>query len=411
MSLRSPVNRRQAGALLAALSAAFAAGCGGGGDDGGSMMAGGSGAGGGATAGSGGAAGATSYAAGPITGFGSVIVNGVRYDDSAAEVLDAEDRPHGREQLKLGMMVEIDGTAMDRARGTGRALRIRFGPALLGPASGIDAAAGTFQVLGQTVVVTDTTVFDEDIAGGLDDLAGHVVEVHGELDAAAGQYRATRIELEDDAAYYRLRGTVADLDTTAKTFTIGGEPISYAGVAVVPPWLADGVMVGVRLQTAQADGRWVALGFGPGMRAPEDRPEAHLRGIVTAFTSSADFEVNGLRVDATGARFPDGTEGLVLGARVELAGAVSGGVLVATVVELDDRHQRERHRFELHGVISGLDTGAQTFQLRGITVGYGGSVTWAHGSQADLADGRRVEVRGQPSADRTRLEATAITFE
>jgi len=399
MSFNPRVTRRQAGVLLAAVSAAVVAACGGGGGGGMSMPSGGAGG------------TATSYAAGPITGFGSVIVNGVRYDDGAAEVLDADDRPHSRDGLRLGMMVEIDGAAMNRGLGTGRALRIRFGSEIVGPVAAVDAAAGTLEVLGQQVIVTATTVFDDGITGDLGSLAGHVIEVHAQYDAATGQYRATRIELEDDATAYRLRGVVDDLDTTVRTFTIGGELISYAGVTPLPPGLADGMTIRVRLQTAPVDGHWVALSVGPGVRAVDDRAEAHLRGTITAFTSSAAFEVNGRPVNAAQASFPDGTAGLQLGARVEVEGALSGGVLVATEVELDDRHQQDRHRLELHGAVSGLDTGARTFRLRGITVSYGGSVAWKNGTEADLANGRRVEVKGLPAADRKRLEATEIGFE
>jgi hypothetical protein len=43
------------------------------------------------------------YAAGPITGFGSVIVNGVRFDDSAATITDDDGRTLAESELHLGM--------------------------------------------------------------------------------------------------------------------------------------------------------------------------------------------------------------------------------------------------------------------------------------------------------------------
>ena len=88
-------------------------------------------------------------------------------------------------------------------------------------------------VLGQTVQTTATTVFDDSLAGGLAALtAGTVVEVHALFDAASGRYIATRIEDEDNTSFYKLRGVIANLDTTAKTFTIGSEVINYAGLTV-----------------------------------------------------------------------------------------------------------------------------------------------------------------------------------
>ena len=377
--------RHRAAAVLMACSTALLVACGGGGD--------------GADSSALAAESATSYASGPISGFGSVIVNGVRYDDSRATVLDDDDGSRRRDELKLGMMVEVDGAQMNRAAALGKALRIRFGSEIVGPVGSVDVAAGTLVVLGQTVQTTATTVFDDSLAGGLAALtAGTVVEVHALFDAATGRYIATRIEDEDNTSFYKLRGVIANLDTTAKTFTIGSEVISYAGltVAELPNVLANGQRVRVRLQTAQVAGQWVAVALRPGVRKVEDRDEAHLRGAITALTSTTAFEVNGLPVDAASASFPDGSAGVALGAQVEVEGKVVNGVLVATKVELDARHAGERHGFELHGAISALDTAARSFTLRGVRVSYSAGTTFRDGSAANLADGRQVEVKGSP---------------
>lgn len=397
----SPLSRRQAGSLLLALSAAVITACGGGGDSGSGVV-------------TPPAATATAYAAGPISGFGSIIVNGVRFDDSSATVLDDDDGGHGRGELKLGMMVQVDGSQLDKALSVGKALRIRFGSEIVGPVASVDSTAGSLVVLGQTVLVTGTTVFDDSLPGGLAALtAGTVIEVHAQIDSATSQYTATRIEAKSNALTYKLRGVVANLDTTAKTFTLGGEVINYAGLAAadVPAALADGIIVRARLQTAQVAGQWVAVTLRHGVRKVEDRPDAHLRGAVTVFTSSTDFEVNGLKVNAATAAFPDGSAGVVLGANVEIEGAVVDGILVATKVELDDRHAGERHGIELHGNLSALDTTAHTFVLRGVTVSYSDSVEFRKGSVANLVEGAKVEVKGRPSADRTTLVATRISFE
>ena len=392
--------RRHAAAALMACAATFLVGCGGSGDSADSPAP--------ATES------ATSYASGPISGFGSVIVNGVRYDDSSATVLDDDDGGRSRNELKLGMMVEVDGTQMNRAAAQGRALRIRFGSEIVGPVGSVDASTGTLGVLGQTVRITTTTVFDDSLVGGLAALtAGTVVEVHALFDAASGSYIATRIEDEDNTSFYKLRGLIANLDTLAKTFTIGSQVINYAGLTVadLPGVLADGQRVRVRLQTAQLAGQWVAVALRPGVRKIEDREDAHLRGAITALTSLAAFEVNGLTVDAASASFPDGSAGVVLGAQVEVEGKVVNGVLVATKVELDARHAGERHGFELHGALSALDAATRTFTLRSVRVSYGVGTVFRDGSAADLADGRQVEVKGTPSSDRTTLQASRIDFE
>jgi Domain of unknown function (DUF5666) len=393
------ISRRQAAALMLALSAAALTACGGGGD---------------AAVGAGPTETPTAYAAGPITGFGSVIVNGVRYDDSAASVIDDDDGGHSRDELKLGMMVEVDGSQMDRANGLGKALRIRFGSEIVGPLASVSANGSSLVVLGQTVLVNATTVFDDMPAGGLSALVGTPIEVHAQFNAATGDYTATRIEPEADAQMYKLRGVVADLNPTDKTFTLGGEVINFADIAAadLPNNLANGLKVRVRLKTEQVDGQWVAVSVRHGVRKVEDRDDAHLRGTISALRSATDFDVNGLKVNATTASFPDGTAGVVLGAEVEVEGAVVDGVLVATKVELDDeRHAGDRHRFELHGLISELNKEAKSFSLRGVTVSYAGNVSFEDGFEADLANGAKVEVKGTPSADRTTLVASSIEFE
>lgn len=357
---------------------------------------------------------AASYTQGAITGFGSVFVGGVRYDDSAASVADDDGNSKSRSDLRLGMMVEVDAGAVDRTAASALALRIRLGNEIVGPVGTVDTAASTVQVLGQTVLVTTSTIFDETLSGGLSALtAGKVVEVYGILDPANGRVVATRIEAEDSATSYKLRGAIAALDTTAKTFTINGQTVSYAGLpaAQVPPGLANGQIVRVRLQTTQVSGAWVATALRGGLRLPETtQREAHVEGVISTFTSTSNFQINGLQVDASSATFPDGTTGVVLGARVEVEGTVSNGVLVAKKVELEDRRSPGERPLELRGEMANLNTVDKTFALRGVTVWFGGTVTYKDGTVASLANGKRVEVKGVLSTDRTRLEAQRIEF-
>jgi hypothetical protein len=263
------------------------------------------------------------------------------------------------------------------------------------------------------VLVTTSTVFDATLAGGLSALsAGAVIEVHGILDETTGRVTATRIEPKAGATFFRLRGVLAALDTTAKTFKIGSELISYAGLAAanVPSALANGLVVRVQLQTTQAAGAWVATRLNGGKRLPDVARDAHVEGAITVFTSTTDFEVNGLKVDASAATFPDGTTGIILAARVEVTGSVVNGVLVATKVEVEEKRDNGKRPLELHGDLSGLDTTGKTFALRGVTVWYGGIVVYKNGVEADLANGKKVEVHGVLSADRIRLEAQRINF-
>lgn len=361
--------------------------------------------------GSGGAVGASAYTAGPVRGFGSIIVNGVRFDDSTAQVENEDGVRGSSDDIKLGSMVEVESEKVDDSTGRAKASRIRFGSELVGPVASVDTASSSFVVLDQTVDVKPETVFDDSLAGGLAALTGKVVEVHAQLDAATGHYVATRVEAEAGATAFKLRGVVSALDATAKTFKIGAAVINFGGIAAadLPAGLADGLKVRVKLQTAQVNGQWVATSVRTGERHLEDHEDGRLMGNVTAFTSATAFEVNGIVVDASTARIDNGP--VTADSRVEVRGPVKDGKVVATRVTVLKASDDSVRGVELHGAISDVDTTAKTFMLRGLKVSFAGTVIYERGTEAQLLAGAKVEAKGALSADGTTLTASLIRFE
>ncbi|HEX5684841.1 MAG TPA: DUF5666 domain-containing protein [Ideonella sp.] len=357
---------------------------------------------------------ATSFTSGTISGFGSVIVNGVRFDDSSAEVVDDDGERHSQDDLELGAQVEIEASTVDRASGQGVATLIRIGSELVGPVSAVDVASQRLTVLGQQVEVGARTVFDDQLTGGLAGISvDQVLEVHARFDAVQGLYRATRIEAADAPSTFKLRGPVAALDAAGHTFQIGAATINYASAADVTPQLANGVRVRVRLQTTPTAGQWIATRVDSGEREHEDHDDAEMTGLITAWTSATQFSLDGLAVDARNAAFPDGQAGVVLGAQVEVEGAIVGGVLVATSVHVEDEEQEHERGedYELHGAITAVDALAHTFTLRGIVVAYNETTEWRDLADSGLAVDVKVEVKGNLAADGTRLDATRISLE
>lgn len=393
-----PLRRAVPAALSMLLALALLASCGGGVDSGGTGGA---------------------VAVGPISGFGSIIVNGVRFDVSGPtlQIQDDAGNPRTHADLKLGTMTEVDGSSLAVNAGvtTATATSIRIVSDLVGPVGSVDTAAGTLSVLGQTVVVTPATVFDASVAGSLGGLSGiapgAVVEVNGRYDAQARRYTATRIGLPIDAASYKLRGPVGALDTNALTLTVGGQTISYAqlGAASVAN-LAPGSIVRARLQIAPQGGVWVAVALQAGALALPDRQVAQVEGRVSALTSTRRFSVEGIPVDASGASYTGSEAGVVLGARVEVEGASSGGVLVAQVVKVEGDENEANTSFELHGLIDTIAPLATSFTLRGLTVNYAAAV-FESGGPASLNVGQRVKVEGVLSSDGVRIDARKISFE
>jgi hypothetical protein len=358
----------------------------------------------------------SSYVEGPITGFGSVIVSGIRFEDSTARIEDSDGRLRDRSELRLGMRVEVEGgviaTGGDGSR-SATATRVRIAADLLGPVGAIDAAGSVFTMLGQTVRAGSFTVVDG-VPGGLAALAaGDIVEVHGFLDPGLllDRYVATRIERRSVAPdAWRVRGLVRALDSAARTLRIGAQTFDLSPVGV-PAGLTNGQIVRLTLPTTAAS-PWPVTAIAVESRRLDDRDEAELEGVITSFTSTSQFAVNGVTVDASGASFPDGTGGIVLGARVKVQGRAAGGELVAREVELREDDEVFGDGFDLRDAIAGLDTAATTFSVRGVTVFYGTSPApeFRNGTVDDLANGRQVRVRARLSADRTRVIATHIEF-
>lgn len=353
-----------------------------------------------------------SYVSGPITGFGSVIVGGVRFDDSSASlsVTDADGTSRSRDDLKLGMTINVRGAPI-ATDDSSVASSIVYGSAIVGPITLIDTTASRLTVLGQLVDVLPTTVFDTSLSGAINALVvGDVIEVYGLFDPATQRYSATRIERKASASLFRLRGVVTNLDTIANTFMVGAERISYAALPGLPAGLVNGSIVRIDLQTTQDNGVRAAARLSNGVTTPQNRDEVRIEGLISAFMNSRNFSVDGVRVDASAATFPNG-EPAAPGVRVAVRGAVNNGALSATRVDVKSQSQVETDGFQLRGLItSDPDRVAQTFVLRGVTVSYAGTVEFNHGTALDLAIGKNVEARGRLSADGTHLVAVRIDF-
>jgi hypothetical protein len=395
MNFVSPIARLRALALSLLLAA-----CGGGVETGGTGATG-------------------SYVEGPITGFGSVIVAGIRFDDRGATIVGDDEQALSRGDLRLGMVVSVDSDRPTDDGSGGRqatATRLRLGGALVGPLQAIGLAEQRIVVLGQVVRLTQATVF-AGVPGGVAGLSvGDILEVHGftSPDALLSDVVATRVERRPASpANFRVRGIARDVSpaATPPTLRVGTQTFDLSASGV-PAGLVNGSVVRLVVGTAQVGGRWPVTSAAVETRRLDDRDGAEVEGLVTGFTSMSAFAVNGIPVDASAATFPDGTAGLGVGVRVEVEGRVFNGTLVASRVELRSDDEEFGQGIDLRGTISALDTTARTFVVRGFTWFYGTvpPPQYDNGSEATLADGRCVRVRGTLDADRTRAVATRIEF-
>ena len=352
-------------------------------------------------------------AGGPVTGLGSITINGVRFDDASAAIVDQDGRSLSADQLQVGMVCEVDASAIDPSSASATALAVRTRNEIVGPVTAINRLGTAMTVLGQPVRVTVATWFDDALQGGIDAVQiGDVVEVWGQINARTGEYIATRIAPRAAVTTFELRGILAAVDGNAQTVTVGDLVI---GIAAIPaaqlPTLSIGRFVRATLATAPVAGVWPASALTPGNGTLPDRADARWAGRISAFTSTSQFVVNGVAVDASSATFPDGPAGVVLGARVAVLGSTSGGVVEAKRVNVLGDETLANSTFGLHGTIAAWSPALGTLRLHGLTVHVGATVQYTGGTAADLAVGRTIDVVGTLNASGTSIDAQAITFD
>lgn len=310
-------------------------------------------------------------AVGSITNFGSVVVNGVRFDtDSATFTID--DAPGTQADLAVGDFVVVVGEyAADLVTGT--ATTVTYDDNVEGPIESIDQAGNTLVVLGQTVRTDATTSFGDGIGpGSIDGLTvGDIVEVTGFIDAA-GVTIATRIELKPVGGEFEVRGVVANLDATAMTFSLAALTVDFSAATLDDDFpggqISDGDFVEAKGDRLGGAGELVAnrieLEDGPVSGSDGDRIE--IEGLITRFASATDFDVSGVPVVTDSSTLFEGgvSADLGLNVKVEVEGDLdANGSIVASRVDI-----RRATVVRITADVDSVDTAGESLVMLDITV-------------------------------------------
>ncbi len=334
----------------------------------------------------------SSVFSGPITGFGSVIVNGVRFDTVGATTVDDDGNAVRLDDLRMGMMVTVGGDA-DDATSRGTATRLSLNHGTTGAITAIDTSAGTLVLLGQTVTTNASTIY-EGVAALADLLVGDPIEVYGVLQSD-NTLLATLIEKKSALSGVRLVGRMSTLDTTAKTFVVGNLTVNYA-TATVTGTLGEGKRVKVKASSGPVAGVLTATSVKVNEGAANGEPVAantylKLKGIADAAPVNGLLTVSGTPVDVSAATFEGGST-IVAGQVIKVKGIWDGSVLKATKVQVG---AEDNDRNELYGAVSSLTTSGPTTTIvvHDVTVDVTHAV-FTHGSLGQLAVGSYVEIKG-----------------
>ena len=372
-------------ALSALLSLVLLAGCGGAGE----MGSGGTGA-------------AASTAEGTVTGFGSIFVDGVRFDDSAAAVTtDAPDGSTPPAEAKFGQRVEVGFEA------EGVAKTVKVAPEILGVVEVVSTQSNRFTVLGQTVLVNTNpaagpvTQF-EGTTGLADMRPGDPIEVHGvaSIGPGLGFLQATRVEKRASLDHLRVGGIVRALvvNGAARSFTLGGLTVDASSATLVPGsrplqvgqpvvvFAAPGALNGSTLTASRVRIRERGVGL----------LADYLGGVISNLTATADgstFVVGNVLVTrnaATATEPPNAV--LANGQYVRLRGAFTTDDAFAAT-EIKVRSGGNVLDADLRGIALGVVAATQTFTVRGVAVD--ASAATIDCGAAGLASGQYVEVEGR----------------
>lgn len=345
--------------------------------------------------------GGTGVSVGPVTGFGSIIVDDVHYniDGIAPTIEDAT-------ELKLGMVVRVTGDTT-----TGTATSVSAAAELRGTVGGIDVAAGTFDVLGVTVSTDSATVYDGFIS--LSTLAtGQFVQING-LPLSSGGLYATRIEKIVAPAELITTGPIANLNTSSTTFKIGSSTVNFGSTTLAgmtSSELANGSVVRVRGQLS--GGVFAATKIQRWQAPVAEGTPLSFAGVISGYTPlSSTFTVSDIAVNASAAVITGGNRNsLGNGVKVDAEGTFVNGVLRATKLKI--RHipgAGNLPSFSATGPITQF-VSPSSFKVKGQAIdATQAGVVFVNGSAANLANSVPVSVIGNQVVNGV-LIATQVTF-
>lgn len=305
--------------------------------------------------------GGTGYTQGSISGFGSVIVNGIKFDDAQASVngsIQIDGVTVTSDYLRLGMVAGVQGKRLaDPALGTASRIEvwsIAQGPVLQVPTvtrstqrvDGTVAEFAEFTVAGMTVQTDpNTSFYGVALASVL--VPNQVVTVWG-LQAGTDDARwtATRVEV-------RSMAPIDMISTGLVKASVTGSHRSLNDVMLTGS-MAETLTVGSLLRV---QGAWSPasnslamthtklLGSGLIAQAPgDDGIEVEIEGFVTDTPTASGFMLGNIVVDAS-AMAPINAQ-IKKGTRLEVHGTWHSGVLKAARVKIGSQQALEQVEIE-----------------------------------------------------------------
>lgn len=345
------------------------------------------------TAGAPGTGGTGMTASGSISGFGSVVINGIRFDDTLAAIR-VDGLAAQSTDLRLGMVAVAQGVRSAVATTplpTAIANQIEVWKTAQGTVSNV-ANMGSFvqfSVAGLTVQTDVGTAFE-----GLSAASG---VTHGQTLAVwalqenteATRWRATRIALVAPSL------TVTSGLFVSQGSTVNGWQLKTDGDATVLAGLQSGQLVRVEGMSNASGTELKVLSVTRSGLTTYTQQDMELEGVVTTPLTNGRFMLSGVTVDV-GALRTSAVPPISVGARLEVKGSLQNGVLTATEIELEDDDTLKD--VEIEARIERY-TSLSDFVLRSQRCNASQVQRIENGTASDLKVGVKVKVKGFKSGD------------
>jgi hypothetical protein len=304
---------------------------------------------------------------GIITGFGSIFVNGVEYEIEDANFNVDGNIMASQADLKIGMVVRLDAT--NNGDGTGEAISVVYDEIIEGPISSLmptsDPDIKTFEVFDTTVNIdASSTIFIGTSFATIQN--DEVIEVSGFINQS-GEVIATLVEYQEDlqqGSEVELHGQIEVSSLILnQQFVINGVTINYTfstPLEDLENGLSEGLYVEVKglYNAGEIDAVKIEGEDDDREEIEQSEGEVSVQGIITDFTDSLHFDINGIPVQVDAAQVPASIlNQLQPGLEIEVEGDIENGIIMADEIEL---RQDER---KYKALVSSVNTTNQTISI------------------------------------------------
>ena len=265
------------------------------------------------------------FSHGSISAFGSVVLNGIHFDETGARI-QIDGAGSGRGDLRLGMVAGVQGERYADGL-TGRADSIEVWSIARGPVTA--SRAGQFTVLGMTINTQGSTFWEG--VGSSGPAVGQWVAVWGlQADASASTWSATRVSVISASNRVVATGMVSRAD---ERYVLNGVVLSGDDAKR----LHNGRVTRIEGKWESGDSRIEVLSHHDlDVRAENVSPSTlvEIEGVVTSLLGNNRFLLGSVTVDASG--LASDYAKLKIGMKLEVYGTWQSQVLKATEFELED---------------------------------------------------------------------------